>query len=104
MHLLHVRVLLVGRYVSLSAGSGRNHSEPDHAFVSPLLLELLHIAAVVMLLREWTPVVVPFQNNKLALIVGKFVRLSVAVGAGEVWRMVPNLDCERGDGEQSQNV
>src|SRR5262249_11168626 len=103
MHLLHVCVLLVSGYVSLSASSGRDHCEPNHALVGPFFLQSLHIAAVVMFFREWTPVVVPFQNNKLALVVGKFVRLPVTVGAGEVWRLVTNLDCERGDGEQSQN-
>ena len=103
VHLLHVFVLLIRGDVSLGAWSRRNYRKPDDAFVGPLLLQTLHVATLVMLLRERTSVIVPFQDNKFAFVIGEFVRLAVTVGAGKVGRLVTNLDCQCGNGEQSQN-
>src|SRR6185437_12935570 len=79
VHLLKILIFLCRRYESLHARSGRDHSQPDHAFVSPLLLELLHVPALIMLAGVRAPLIVPFQDHVLAFVIGELLRLSVII-------------------------
>src|SRR5438876_1033478 len=74
LHPRQVGILLFGRHVALFARGRGNDREPYDAARNPLLLELLHISAVVMLARVRATVVVPFKHDKFAAIIRHAVR------------------------------
>jgi len=69
--------------MALLAGGGGDNGKPDHAFRGVLLLELLHIAAGVVLFHERAFVIEPFENDEFAAEVGQFVGSALGVGEGE---------------------
>src|ERR1700687_4609797 len=91
LHLLLVSILLIGSYIPLRPWRRRNNREPDDTFSCPLLLQMLHVATVVVLASVRAAVVVPLQDHELAAIVRQTVRLAIAAGCGEVWRRISNL-------------
>src|SRR5271154_6656458 len=84
LHLSEVLVLIARVHVSLIARSGRNYREPDDPLRSPLLLQPLHIAAVVVFLHVRASVVVPLKHDEFPMIVRKMNGLSGAGRAGKI--------------------
>ena len=64
-------VHLLWRVVTLLARSGRDDGEPLHAAFSILLLQLLHVSAVVVFTYVRAAVVEPFQNHPFTSVVGQ---------------------------------
>ena len=67
-HLLQVGILLAGIHVTLRARGGGDDGEPHHALRRPLLLQGLHIAALVVLDGVGAIVVMPLQHHELAVV------------------------------------
>ena len=55
--------------------------QPDNAFAGIFLLQLLHVAAAVMFVHEWTFRIKPLEYDIFAFVLRK--RMRVAVGIGE---------------------
>ena len=78
-------------HVALRSRRGGNHREPHHALTPGERLQALHVAAFVVLTREWTVRVGPFQHDHLAAIVGEMPHLALAVEGAEVGRRLADL-------------
>ena len=59
---------LFGRYISLGAGRIGIDGQPDYTFVSDILLQVLHVAAAVMLFHEWALWIKPLEHDVLAFV------------------------------------
>src|SRR6185312_3454501 len=103
VHLLKILIFLRRRYESLHARSGRDYSEPDHAFVSPLLLELLHVPALIMLAGVRASLIVPFQDHVLAFVIGELLRLSVIINGGEAGGRIADFYRQRGGNKKDDS-
>src|SRR5262249_31100218 len=62
---------LLGRDVALRPRRGRDEGEPDDALARDLLLERLHVAALVVLAHVRTVVVRPLEHHELAALIGE---------------------------------
>src|SRR5580658_9064647 len=69
LHLGHIVILFARGRVPLLARRRRKNREPYDAARSPLLLQPLHVAAVVVLSHVWASIVVPLQDDILSAIV-----------------------------------
>src|SRR5438876_9606514 len=77
---------LFRRYVALGAGRIGIDREPDNALARTFILQLLHVAAAVMLLHERTFRIQPFQHAILTLVLRTRVRRAFRVGERTIWR------------------
>src|SRR5438034_11804889 len=77
---------LFRRYVALGAGRIGIDREPDNAFARIFILQLLHVAAAVMLLHERTFRIKPFKHDILTLVLRKRVRLAFCIGERKLRR------------------
>src|SRR5262249_16748480 len=68
--------------------------KPDNVLGGPFLLQALHVAAVIVLLGIRTALVVPLQDNVLALVIGKPLVFAVAVDRSKVRRRVAHAASE----------
>src|SRR5690348_6029604 len=84
--LLQVIVFIGGGDVALLAGRGRRDGKPDDAALRPFLLQTLHVAARVVLLRVGAAAVGPFEDDQFSSIFGERMRFAVAVSRGEIRR------------------
>ncbi len=84
--LRQVAVLFARSHVSLLARRGRQNREPNYAATRPLLLQLLHVAAVVVLPYVGAAVVVPLEDHILSAVIRQVNRLAVARRGGEFGR------------------
>src|ERR1700674_4474862 len=90
-HLCHVGVLPIRIDVSLFAWRRGENRKPNDPLSRPLFLQLLHVAALVMLLSVRTAVVMPLKNHKLSVKVREVIGLIVARCPGEVRRGLADL-------------
>src|ERR1700733_6469247 len=94
VHLGHVVVLFARGHITLFSRRGRKNGEPHHSAPGPLLLQTLHVAAVILLPDVGASVVVPFEHNILSKVCRELNRLAVACRSGEVRRSLAN-SCSR---------
>src|ERR1700735_3390775 len=94
-----VGILFGAGHEALSARSRREDGEPDDSFGGPLLLEVLHVAAGVVLTGVGAAVVGPFEDYEFTAVLGELVGLAVGVGGGEVRGGVADFGGVCGEGE-----
>src|SRR6266480_4865348 len=82
---------LFRRYVALGAGRIGIDREPDNALAPIFILQLLHVAAAVMLLHERTFRIKPFKHDILTLVLRKRVRIAFRVGDRKIRRSASYL-------------
>src|SRR6478735_3554816 len=82
---------LFRRYVALGAWRIGIDREPDNALARIFILQLLHVAAAVMLLYERALRIKPFQHDILTLVLRKRVRRAFRVGDRKIRRSAAYL-------------
>ena len=78
--IFHHLLRLFRRQVSLVSGRVGIDRQPDHAFAGKFALQLLHVAAAVMLFHKRAFGIEPFQHHIFAFVFGKAVRFPGASG------------------------
>src|ERR1700761_1925101 len=83
-HFLNVGVFLAGIDVTLSSRGRGDDGEPDDSLRGPLLLQRLHVSALVVLDGVWAIAVVPLEHHVLAFVLVEALGFAGGVGSVKV--------------------
>jgi len=79
-----------GRHISLCPGRIGIDCQPDNALISEFFLQVLHVAAAVMLFHERALWIKPFKDDVLTLILRQRMRLAFRVRERKIRRGASN--------------